>query len=180
MANLCNNFIQISGEGVSKIKEVLEANPSGRMFRALDKDYQGGDVVANVKRWGCKWDVLIDLDGMFLEEDYISMNIQTPWEPCNGFLRVLHEQYGVNVDNKYSESGNDYMGIFSIDSKGEKDVRYPFLEGLYHFDYESFLFEVEKGLDYADEVLTLDEWLSQFTYVTADDLDELKELYESI
>jgi hypothetical protein len=72
------------------------------------------------------------------------------------------------------------MGIFSIDSKGEKDVRYPFLEGLYHFDYESFLFEVEKGLDYADEVLTLDEWLSQFTYVTADDLDELKELYESI
>lgn len=191
MPNWCNNFIQITGVrgGLSQIKEILEANPEGRMFELLVGKYAEGQTEeeyglnwynTNCDRWGCKWDVEIDLQGITFEEDIIHFCLQTAWSPCNDFLRLLHEKYAVFVENQYSEQGNNFAGKYVIDEEGEVDECYEFLEGLYHTDYDTFIWEAKNQLEYLrdeDEIPSVEEWLKEFPYASTDSLAELKELY---
>lgn len=167
MPNWCNNQINIWGNGVTAIKKILEEG--GQMFQLL--------VGGNPQKWGCKWDVEIDMNDLFLDDEQIIMTIRTAWSPCNGFLKMLHEKYGVECENDYNESGNDFAGRYTIDSNGEKDECYEYLEGLYHFDYESFIYEVECLMD--GDVPPLEEWLEQFPYVQSKrDLETIYECYK--
>lgn len=191
MPNWCNNQIEISGHGVTAIKEILEANPSGRMFEVLvgkfaenqtESEYKNNWYDTNCNRWGCKWDVDIELDGMSFEDDRIRMWIQTAWSPCNEFLRLLHKKYGVDVENNYNEGGCDFAGLFVLTKDGaDSDDCYGYLRGLYEFDYESFLFEARNQLEYLveDESLpTLEDWLNEFEFV--EDKENLIELYDEV
>jgi hypothetical protein len=192
MPNWCNNYIEIEGVGVSKIKEILEANPLGSMFELLvgkyaegqtEEEYQQTWYDTNCDRWGCKWDVEIDLDSInFFEDHFMSMNLQTAWSPCNDFLRLLHQKYSVFVKNDYSETGNDFAGTFEIDEDGEVDNCYSYLEGLYHSDYDYFIMEVQNQIEYLkddneDEIPSVDEWLKEFPYASMDCLVELQEMF---
>lgn len=191
MPNWCSNWITINGDekGLSQIKEILEANPEGRMFELLVGKYAEGQTEeqyletwydTNIGRWGCKWDVDIELDNINFFEDFITIGIQTAWSPCNGFLRLLHKKYGVFVENEYSEQGNDFAGKFIIDEDGEVDRCYNYREGLYHYDYDYFLMEATNDLEYLsdeDEIPSAEEWLKEFPYASKESLEELRELY---
>lgn len=192
MPNWCSNYIEITGnrKGLSQIKEILEANPNGSMFELLvgkyadgqtEEEYQQTWYESNCGRWGCKWDVEIDLDSInFFEDSTITFGIQTAWSPCNDFLRLLHAKYSVFVKNDYSENGNDFAGRYEIDEDGEQDDCYNYLEGLYHTDYDYFLCEVQNQIEYLmddDEIPSVDEWLNEFTYVSQDTLVELQEMF---
>ena len=191
MPNWCFNHIEITGVrgGLSQIKEVLESNPNGSMFELLvgkyadgqtEEEYQQTWYDSNCDRWGCKWDVDIDLGNINIEEDIIHFNLQTAWSPCVGFLRLLHSKYGVFVKNEYSEQGNDFAGIYEINEDGEVDDCWEYLEGLYNTDYEYFLMEVQNQIEYLlddDPIPTLQEWLDTFPYASTDCLVELQEMY---
>jgi hypothetical protein len=184
MPNWCNNQIKISGQGVPAINEILEKG--GRMFESLvgkladgqtENEYNDNWYNTNCDRWGCKWDVDISEHDISVEDDAIYMYIQTAWSPCNGFLKMLHEKYGVDCENDYNESGNDFAGRYTIDSGGENDECYEYLEGLYHFDYESFIYEIECLME--GELPPLEEWLKQFPYVQSKiDLETIYESYK--
>jgi hypothetical protein len=184
MPNWCNNQIRISGDGITAIQEVLESNPMGRMFELLvgklaegqtESEYIESWYNTNCDRWGCKWDVDINMDDFFFEDDQIIMTIQTAWSPCNGFLKLLHEKYGVDCENEYNESGSYFAGRYTIDGSGEKDECYDYLEGLYRFDYDSFLYEIENLME--DELPPLEEWLKEFPFVT--NTHDLEAIYTS-
>jgi hypothetical protein len=170
MPNWCNNQINISGEGVTAIKEILEA---GKLAEGqTESEYNEKWYETNHDRWGCKWDVEIDLNDFFLEDDHIIMTIQTAWSPCNAFLKRLHEKYGVDIENDYNESGSYFAGRYTIDGNGEKDECYDYL---YHFDYDSFIFEIEQLME--DELPPLEEWLKEFPFVK--DTHDLETIYKS-
>lgn len=187
MPNWCNNQIKISGDGITAIKEILEANPSGLMFESLvgkladgqtEKEYIDNWYNTNCERWGCKWDVDIELNDISFEDDSIRLWIQTAWSPCNGFLELLNEKYGVDVENNYGEGGNDFAGRFMIENGDYSDECYTYLRGLYEFDYESFLFEAQNQLEYMvsdEDVPSLEDWLNEFQFV--DNKEDLIELY---
>ena len=190
MPNWCNNQIKISGHGVPAIKEILEANPGGGMFELLvgkladgqtESEYMNNWYDTNCARWGCKWDVDIELEGISFDNDCIGMWIETAWSPCNDFLRLLSEKYGVDVENSYVEAGSDFAGMFVIEDGNESDECYTYLRGMYEFDYESFLFEAQNQLEYMvgdDTIATLEEWLNEFEYV--ENKEDLIELYNEI
>jgi hypothetical protein len=188
MPNWCNNQIKISGNGVPAIKEILEKG--GRMFESLvgkladgqtEEEYNEKWYDTNCDRWGCKWDVDISLDDISFEGDSIYMYIQTAWSPCNDFLRLLSEKYGVDVENNYSEGGNDFAGFVSIDEDGEDEHCYTYLRGLYEFDYDSFLYEVRNQIEFMvddENPIALEDLLNEFDYV--ENKKDLIELYNEI
>jgi hypothetical protein len=184
MPNWCNNQINIWGEGVTAVREILEENQGGRMFELLvgklaegqtESEYIESWYNTNCDRWGCKWDVDINMDDFFFEDGQIIMTIQTAWSPCNGFLKLLHEKYGVDCENDYNESGSYFAGRYTIDGNGEKDECYDYLEGLYRFDYDSFLYEIENLME--DELPPLEEWLKEFPFVK--NTHDLETIYKS-
>lgn len=192
MPNWCSNQIEITGdkEGLSQIKGILESNPNGSMFELLvgkladgqtEEQYAGDWYDTNIERWGCKWDVDIELDSMTIDEDGIHFYLETAWSPCNEFLRLLHHKYGVFVKNEYSEQGNDFVGIYQI---GEDELLvddcWEYLEGLYNTDYEHFIMEVQNQIEYLmgdDEIPSVEEWLKEFPYASMDCLVELQEMF---
>ena len=188
MPNWCNNQIKISGQGVSAINEILKEG--GRMFESLvgklakgqtEEEYNENWYNTNCDRWGCKWDVEISEHDMSFEDDTIYMYIQTAWSPCNDFLRLLNEKYGVDVENRYSEGGNDFAGMFMIEDGNESDECYTYLRGLYEFDYDSFLYEVRNQIEFMIEdenPIALEDLLNEFDYV--EDKENLIELYNEI
>lgn len=192
MPNWCDNQIKISGSkaSISQIKSTLEKNKSGGLFDVLvgkladgqtEGQYDGNWYDTNIERWGCKWDVDIEFESMGLEDDCIYMNIQTAWSPCNGFLRLLSDKYGVDVENNYSESGNDFAGVFTIEDGNESDECYEYLEGLYHIDYDTFISEAMIQLEWMAEdgnAPEFDEWIDGFDYV--ENKEDLIELYNEI
>lgn len=191
MPNWCSNYIEITGnsKGLSQIKEILESNPNGSMFELLVGKYADGQTEeqyaedwydTNIERWGCKWDVEIDLDSINFFEDSITFGIQTAWSPCNDFLRLLHAKYSVFVKNEYNEQGNDFAGRYEIDEDGEVDDCWEYLEGLYNTDYEYFIMEVQNQIEYLlddDQIPSVEEWLKEFPYASKDCLVELQEMF---
>lgn len=200
MPNWCSNNIVITGnsDSLSKIKRVIEENTNRGLFDSLvghlpsgmtEEDYQKNWYDINCERWGCKWDVEIDFywdSEIDFEKDngFIHLYIDTAWSPCNGFLRLLSEKYGVDVENNYSESGNDFAGVFTIADGNESDECYEYLEGLYHIDYDTFISEVEIQLEWMAEdgnTPGLEEWIASFEFIDDDYVkEELKKVYEEV
>jgi hypothetical protein len=193
MPNWCGNQIKISGDRVTAIAKILKDNQGGKMFELLvgrvpdgmtEDDYQNNWYDINCNRWGCKWDVDISLDDMSFGDDEIYMYIQTAWSSCNDFLRLLNIKYCVDVENIFSEGGNDFAGRFMIEDGNESYECYTYLRGLYEFDYDSFLFEARDQLEYMvgdDTPPTLEEWINEFPFVEDEYVKEnLIELYNEI
>jgi hypothetical protein len=197
MPNWCSNSIVIEGDvdKIKKIKDVLSTmDKEGGIFETLvgrdenitEEEFQkGGWYDHNINRYGCKWDINWDDSNVDTDsDDCITMSPQTAWSPPEGFCRLLAEQYGVNVNLEYSESGCNFAGKLSVGPDGDiENVTYGFLEGLYYIDEDYFWMEVRNNLEYEfdeDEPRTIEEWLEDFSFVSDNCKHELTDLYNEV
>lgn len=190
MPNYCNNFITITGDidAISKIKAILEDPNVDTVFHPLvgiptgmsEQEYRDNWYNTNIDFWGTKWDVRVEDSNIEFESDCITMSPDTAWSPPIGFARELHSKFGVDVEIEYSESGCDFAGKFIIDSDGECDECYGYMEGLYRFDVDLFWFEFTDRLKYmfADgDSTSLEQILEEHSFLDKDDIEEATKIY---
>jgi hypothetical protein len=139
-----------------------------------------------VEYWGSKWDFqLCECDMATLEPDDISFSIVTAWSPPEAFCQRLSKMYGVDVTIQFSEPGNNFAGSSSY-SNGEmgESVTYPYREGMYYLDNETFWCEVVGDLEWMfceNPSITIDEVLGQmYPFITKEeDIKEITEIYNN-
>jgi hypothetical protein len=137
-----------------------------------------------VEYWGCKWDFqLRECDMATLEPDDISFSIVTAWSPPEPFCQRLSKIYGVDVTIQCSEPGNNFAGTATY-SNGEEEesVTYPYREGMYYLDNETFWCDVVGDLEWMfceNPNITIDEVLGQmYPFVTKEaDIKAITEIY---
>jgi len=196
MPNWCSNYITITGDkkSIQLLTRVLEDIPQekrsdsiifetliGREPEMSDTEYKsGGWYDANISWFGTKWDVSYNECQFQFTEDCIIMSPETAWSPPIGFGVRLHEKYGVNVELQYEEPGCDFCGRTTIENQSVVEEDFNFLEGKYILDNESFWYEVESDIEYAmDSDTSVDEFLSRFDFVSEEDLEEIRGMYEN-
>lgn len=196
MPNWCSNYITITGDkkSIQLLTRVLEDIPQekrsdsiifetliGREPEMSETEYQnGGWYDANIGWFGTKWDVSYNECQFQFTEDSIIMMPETAWSPPIGFGVRLHEKYGVNVELQYEEPGCDFCGRTTIENQNIVEEDYSFLEGKYILDNEAFWYEVDSDIEYAmDSDTSIDEFLERFSFVSEDDYNEIKEMFEN-
>jgi hypothetical protein len=196
MPNWCSNYITITGDkkSIQLLTRVLEDIPQekrsdsiifetliGREPEMSDTEYKsGGWYDANISWFGTKWDVSYNECQFQFTEDCIIMSPETAWSPPIGFGVRLHEKYGVNVELQYEEPGCDFCGKTTIENKSVVEEDYGYLEGKYRLDNESFWYEVDSDIEYAmDSDTSVDEFLRRFDFVSEEDLEEIRGMYEN-
>jgi hypothetical protein len=196
MPNWCSNYITITGDkkSIQLLTRVFEDIPQekrsdsiifetliGREPEMSDTEYKsGGWYDANISWFGTKWDVSYNECQFQFTEDCIIMSPETAWSPPIGFGVRLHEKYGVNVELQYEEPGCDFCGRTTIENQSVVEEDFNFLEGKYILDNESFWYEVESDIEYAmDSDTSVDEFLRRFDFVSEEDLEEIRGMYEN-
>ena len=196
MPNWCSNYITITGDkkSIQLLTRVLEDIPQekrsdsiifetliGREPEMSDTEYKsGGWYDANIGWFGTKWDVSYNECQFQFSEDSIIMMPETAWSPPIGFGVRLHEKYGVNVELQYEESGCDFCGRTTIETQNVVEEDFNFLEGKYILDNEAFWYEVDSDIEYAmEEDTSVDEFLRRFDFVSEEDLEEIRGMYEN-
>ncbi|MEI6489618.1 MAG: hypothetical protein WCP52_11690 [Bacteroidota bacterium] len=197
MPNWCNNNIRIFGdEGtIRTLTAVLKSlktsdEQSNDVFKALiglpqhmsDGDYKEKWYDTNIEWFGTKWDISYSEDMFNFTKDEINFSCETAWSPPIPFLHTLCKMYKVNAYLFYSEGGVGFAGESTfnwVDGELEAyDDECGFLEGMYKFSKEEFWAEVEYRTDcIIDEEQTLEDFLSEFPFVTDEDKIELTRLY---
>jgi len=197
MPNWCNNFIEIQGDKktITKLSRIIKGSNnsddnSRGVFAALigtkpfvtAEDYdKGAWYDANNSWFGTKWDISYDEHSFTFEDESISIQCETAWSPPIPFLATLCEMYGVSGVITYEEGGCDFAGRTTIDNEGNivEEEDYTYNEGLYVLDNESFWMNLDSNIEYyADENTPVDEFVSQYDYVSDEDKVEIKKLYE--
>ncbi len=200
MPNWCSNKIEITGtkEQIALLTKVLEDVPKSKpqeciVFESLigrepdmskDEYEQGGWYQSNIGWFGTKWDVSYDDCNFNFEEECITMYPDTAWSPPIGFGARLHEMYGVDVELYYEEPGCDFCGRTTIDKEGVMDEEdYSYLEGKYHFDNESFWYEIENDIEYYkddNDGKTIEEFVEErySSFVSEKDKEEILKLFK--
>jgi hypothetical protein len=137
-----------------------------------------------VSYYGCKWDILLkECDMAELEPTAVSFSAPTAWSPPEAFCQRLSKAYGVDVAIQFSESGNDFAGSASYSNGDEvESVTYPYREGMYYLDNESFWYDVQNDLEWMfceNPNITIDEVLGQmYPFVTKEeDIKAITEIY---
>jgi hypothetical protein len=204
MPNWCSNSLTISGEkdSVQRILiklEMLEDNKG--VFEELvglgDIDQtqynEGGWYHWNIDRFGTKWDVIKNdfmcafslLDEEDDETAFI-VHFDTAWSPPSGFVLLLSEIYGVNVEIQSEEGGNDffYRGRAS-EGCWDYEESYEFNQGQYLFNNDYFWDGiVQNTLEYHIEEegeITKKEIQKLFPYIEdKKDIDEIISIAKEI
>ena len=198
MPNWCNNNITISGDegtirtltAVLKSLKSDDEEQSSDVFKALiglpphmsDGDYKQKWYDTNIEWFGTKWDISYSEDMFNFSKDEISFSCETAWSPPIPFLHTLCKMYKVNANLFYSEGGVGFAGESTfnwVDGELEAyDDECGFLEGMYKFSKEEFWAEVDYRVDsILDEEQSLEDFLSEFDFVTDEDKVELTRLY---
>ena len=198
MPNWCNNNITISGDegtirtltAVLKSLKTSDEEQSSDVFKALiglpqhmsDGDYKEKWYDTNIGWFGTKWDISYDEHAFTFTKDEISFFCETAWSPPIPFLQNLCEMYKVNANLFYSEGGVGFSGETTFTwNDGELDVyddECGYLEGIYKYSREEFWSEVESRVDsILDEELSLEDFISEFDFVSEEDTLELTRLY---
>ena len=198
MPNWCNNNITISGDegtirtltAVLKSLKTSDEEQSSDVFKALiglpqhmsDGDYKEKWYDTNIGWFGTKWDISYDEHAFTFTKDEISFFCETAWSPPIPFLQNLCEMYKVNANLFYSEGGVGFAGETTFTwNDGELDVyddECGYLEGIYKYSREEFWSEVESRVDsILDEEQTLEDFISEFDFVSDEDKAELTRLY---
>ena len=197
MPNWCNNFIEIQGDKktITKLSRIIKDsnNPDDNnrgVFAALigtkpfvtAEDYdKGAWYEANSSWFGTKWDISYDEHSFTFEDESISIQCETAWSPPIPFLATLCKMYGVSGVITYDEGGSDFAGRTTIDNEGNivEEEDYTYDEGMYVLDNECFWMNLESNIEYyADEETPVDEFISNYDYVSDEDKVEIKKLYE--
>lgn len=198
MPNWCNNNITISGDegtirtltAVLKSLKTSDEEQSSDVFKALiglpqhmsDGDYKEKWYDTNIGWFGTKWDISYDEHAFTFTKNEISFFCETAWSPPIPFLQNLCEMYKVNANLFYSEGGVGFAGETTFTwTDGELDVyddECGYLEGIYKYSREEFWSEVESRVDsILDEELSLEDFISEFDFVSEEDTLELTRLY---
>ena len=198
MPNWCNNNITISGDegtirtltAVLKSLKTSDEEQSSDVFKSLiglpqhmsDGDYKEKWYDTNIGWFGTKWDISYDEHAFTFTKDEISFFCETAWSPPIPFLQNLCEMYKVNANLFYSEGGVGFSGETTFTwNDGELDVyddECEYLEGIYKYSREEFWSEVESRVDsILDEELSLEDFISEFDFVSEEDTLELTRLY---
>ena len=198
MPNWCNNNITISGDegtirtltAVLKSLKTDDEEQSSDVFKALiglpqhmsDGDYKEKWYDTNIGWFGTKWDISYDEHAFTFTKNEISFFCETAWSPPIPFLQNLCEMYKVNANLFYSEGGVGFSGETTFTwNDGELDVyddECGYLEGIYKYSREEFWSEVESRVDsILDEELSLEDFISEFDFVSEEDTLELTRLY---
>lgn len=198
MPNWCNNNITISGDegtirtltAVLKSLKTDDEEQSSDVFKALiglpqhmsDGDYKEKWYDTNIEWFGTKWDISYEEGAFTFTKDEISFFCETAWSPPIPFLQNLCEMYKVNANLFYSEGGVGFSGETTFTwNDGELDVyddECGYLEGIYKYSREEFWSEVESRVDsILDEELSLEDFISEFDFVSEEDTLELTRLY---
>ena len=196
MPNWCNNFIEIQGDKktITKLSRIIKGSNNSDdnrgVFAALigtkpfvtAEDYdKGAWYDANNSWFGTKWDISYDECNYTFNDESISFSCETAWAPPIPFLATLCKMYGVSGVITYDEGGCDFAGRTTIDNEGNivEEEDYTYNEGLYVLNNEGFWMELESNIEYyADENTPVDEFVSQYDYVSDEDKVEIKKLYE--
>ena len=198
MPNWCNNNITISGDegtirtltAVLKSLKTDDEEQSSDVFKSLiglpqhmsDGDYKEKWYDTNIGWFGTKWDISYDEHAFTFTKNEISFFCETAWSPPIPFLQNLCEMYKVNANLFYSEGGVGFSGETTFTwNDGELDVyddECEYLEGIYKYSREEFWSEVESRVDsILDEELSLEDFISEFDFVSEEDTLELTRLY---
>jgi hypothetical protein len=198
MPNWCQNYIKISGEestirtltAVIKSLKTSDEEESNDVFKALiglpphmtDGDYKEKWYDTNIEWFGTKWDISYEEHSFTFDKDEITLSCETAWSPPIPFLQNLCEMYKVNAYLFYSEGGVGFAGETTFNwEDGVLDVyddECGYLEGIYKYSKEEFWSEVEYRSDcIIDEEQSLEDFLSEFPFVTNEDKEELIRLY---
>ena len=198
MPNWCNNNITISGDegtirtltAVLKSLKTDDEEQSSDVFKSLiglpqhmsDGDYKEKWYDTNIGWFGTKWDISYDEHAFTFTKNEISFFCETAWSPPIPFLQNLCEMYKVNANLFYSEGGVGFSGETTFTwNDGELDVyddECGYLEGIYKYSREEFWSEVESRVDsILDEEQTLEDFISEFDFVSDEDKVELTRLY---
>jgi hypothetical protein len=198
MPNWCNNNITISGDegtirtltAVLKSLKTDDEEQSSNVFKALiglpqhmsDGDYKEKWYDTNIEWFGTKWDISYEESAFSFTKDEISFFCETAWSPPIPFLQNLCEMYKVNANLFYSEGGVGFSGESTFNwVDGELEVyddECGYLEGIYKYSREEFWSEVEYRTDcIIDEELSLEDFISEFDFVSEEDKEELTRLY---
>ena len=198
MPNWCNNNITISGDegtirtltAVLKSLKTSDEEQSSDVFKSLiglpqhmsDGDYKEKWYDTNIGWFGTKWDISYDEHAFTFTKNEISFFCETAWSPPIPFLQNLCEMYKVNANLFYSEGGVGFSGETTFTwNDGELDVyddECGYLEGIYKYSREEFWSEVESRVDsILDEELSLEDFISEFDFVSEEDTLELTRLY---
>jgi len=198
MPNWCNNNITISGDegtirtltAVLKSLKTDDEEQSSNVFKALiglpqhmsDGDYKEKWYDTNIEWFGTKWDISYEESAFNFTKDEINFSCETAWSPPIPFLQNLCEMYKVNANLFYSEGGVGFSGESTFNwVDGELEVyddECGYLEGIYKYSREEFWSEVEYRSDcIVDEELSLEDFLTEFDFVSEEDKEELTRLY---
>ena len=198
MPNWCNNNITISGDegtirtltAVLKSLKTDDEEQSSDVFKSLiglpqhmsDGDYKEKWYDTNIGWFGTKWDISYDEHAFTFTKNEISFFCETAWSPPIPFLQNLCEMYKVNANLFYSEGGVGFSGETTFTwNDGELDVyddECGYLEGIYKYSREEFWSEVESRVDsILDEEQSLEDFISEFDFVSEEDTLELTRLY---
>jgi hypothetical protein len=198
MPNWCNNNITISGDegtirtltAVLKNLKTDDNEQSNNVFQSLiglpqhmsDGDYKEKWYDTNIEWFGTKWDISYDESAFIFNKDEIIFSCETAWSPPIPFLQNLCEMYKVNANLFYSEGGVGFSGESTFNwVDGELEVyddECGYLEGIYKYSREEFWSEVESRVDcILDEELSLEDFISEFDFVSEEDTLELTRLY---
>jgi hypothetical protein len=147
MANMCSNYITITGDDLTKIRELLE------QAEEATEGWLPEEIVLEV----CSW--LFDVVILGDTEKVITAQCETRWSPPTEELEAIGKLCNVNITNHYEELGSYEYGIseFRIDTMqttttclDEDDIkRVTEYEDLYKFNDEIY----ESRYDAYDEML---------------------------
>ena len=186
MPNWCSNYIVISGEE-KNMKPLVEffSKPQETVMQSLVPFDPEDQALKEGPQWvlgdfstfyGTKQDFGSNSPDVY--PDYIVLNIETAWAPCNEFLRRLCKKYNVNVSNEYEESGCDFAGRYTCDEEGnDHDEEYSWMEGIYKIDNELFWIRMDdETFEWIESVEDLQE---EFEFLDSDDMKTLIEIYNT-
>lgn len=183
MPNWCENYITIEPIKKDGLKNLIKTIKNGTDEYLFARIF--GDVKDYRETFGTKWDVEMseadingymgELDELWEDDSFLTINIHTAWSPCLGFSQKLSEKYGLSITHQYFEGGNDFSGEFSF-RNGEviEEQEYNFLEGLYKLDNERFYGE---AMYQAECTETIEEFLEKFLFVDVSTIEKLEEIY---
>ena len=193
MPNWCNNNITISGDesAIRTLTAVLKGlTPQDDVFKSLvglpthltNEQYGKEWYDTNISWFGTKWDISYEEHAFNFDKNEITFYCETAWSPPIPFMENLCKMYKVNGNLFYSEGGVGFAGETTFtwmdDELDVFDQEYEYLEGLYRLSKEEFWSEVESRVDcILDEDQSLDDFLSEFQFVSDEDKEELTRLY---
>jgi hypothetical protein len=167
MANNCSNYIQITGENLSVVKDLF---PEGETL-TFDKfiEILKLDKTTSIDM-GTKW---FDLSYVSeIEDTFFIINGFSAWAPPLVFFEILSEMYNLKITIDYEEPGNDFGGQCVVNN------------GVVEFDHELSYFgyqlEYGSGFDYILEDISSREYesMEDFWDDFADDEDFVSRLTE--